>query len=206
MLARSDSCSHQRRRLLGGLAAIGFSLVAAGCEPKLPMVPMKTPTPAARRVEPAPLSPAGPPAVPAIAVGAVFGRVLTLEGVTIDHDTVQAGDDLRIWLHWCLTAEAQEDFRSIGQLVASGGRVLASEDDQVGGRKRHLTRWRVGDRAVDEMRVRVTPNAAPGEYGLAVGVLRPDNQTAVPVTSRQAVVSDWQEDAVLVGTVEVTIA
>jgi hypothetical protein len=130
--------------------------------------------------------------------------VLTLEGVSIDQDTVKAGDYLRIWLHWRLTAEPQEDFRSIGRLVTVGGRVVASEDDQIGGRKRHLTRWQVGDQAVDEMRVRVAPSAVAGEYGLAVGVLRPDNQTAVPITSRQPAASDWQEDAVLVGTVLVT--
>jgi hypothetical protein len=203
---RCASTSHLRRRLLGGLAGVGFSLLAAGCDSKLPLGSAKSSTTATRRVEPAPLAPARPPAEPGTAVGAVFGRVLTLEGITVDHDTVKAGDYLRIWLHWHLTAEAQEDFRSIGRLVTNGGRVLASEDDQVGGRKRHLTRWRVGDRAVDEMRVWISPSAAPGEYGLAVGVLRPDNQTAVPVTSRLAALVDGQDDAVLVGTVEVTSA
>jgi hypothetical protein len=81
---------------------------------------------------------------------------------------------------------------------------LASEDDQIGGRKRYLTRWQVGERVVDEMRLRLTPNTTPGEYSLAIGVLRPDNQTPVPVTARAAVAQDWQEDAILVGTVEVT--
>lgn len=206
MLARCSSSGYPRRRLFGGLAAVGLSLLTAGCEPKLPIVPTRTATQTPRRTEPAPLPPAKPPTTPGTTVGAIFGRVLTLEGVTIDQDTVKAGEYLRVWLHWHLTAEPQEDFRSIGRLVTGGGRVVASEDDQVGGRKRHLTRWRVGDRAVDEMRVRVTPSAAPGEYGLAVGVLRPDNQTAVQITSRLPAGSDWQEDAVLVGTVVVTDA
>jgi len=206
MLARGSSSGYLRRRLFGGLAAVGLSLLAAGCEPRLPIVPTKAATPPPRRAEPAPLPPARPPAAPATKVGAIFGRVLTLEGITIDQDTVKAGDSLRIWLHWQLTTEPQEDFRSIGRLVTGGGRVVASEDDQIGGRKRRLTRWKVGDRAVDEMRVRVAPSAAAGEYGLTLGVLRPDNQTAVPITSRQPGVSDWQEDAVLVGTVVVTEA
>jgi hypothetical protein len=205
MLARYSSSGYPRRRLFGGLAAVGLSFLTAGCEPKLPMVPTKTAAQMPRRVEPTPLPPAGPPATPWTRVGAIFGRVLTLEGVTVDQDTVKAGDYLRVWLHWHLTAEPQEDFRSIGRLITGGGRIVASEDDQIGGRKRHLTRWQVGDRAVDEMRVRVAPSAVAGEYGLAVGVLRPDNQTAVPITSRQPVVSDWQEDAVLVGTVVVTV-
>jgi hypothetical protein len=205
MLARYSSSGYPRRRLFGGLAAVGLSLLTAGCEPKLPMVPTKTAAQTSRRIEPTPLPPARPPAAPGTRVGAIFGRVLILEGVTIDQDTVKAGDYLRVWLHWHLLAEPHEDFRSIGRLITGGGRIVASEDDQIGGRKRHLTRWQVGDRAVDEMRVRVAPSAVAGEYGLAVGVLRPDNQTAVPITSRQPVVSDWQEDAVLVGTVVVTV-
>jgi hypothetical protein len=182
------------------------ALVTAGCDRTLGIVPTPLAAPTPKKVEPAPLSPAGPPTSPGVPVGAVFGRVVTLEGITIDQDTVNAGDYLRIWLHWQLTAEAQEDLRSIGRVVTSNGRVLASEDDQIGGRKRHLTRWQIGDRAVDEMRVRISPNAAPGEYELAVGVLRPDNQTAVPVTSRSAVATDWQEDAVVVGTVSIASA
>jgi hypothetical protein len=192
--------------LLGGLAAVGLALVTAGCDRRLGIVPTPRAAPTPKKVEPAPLAPAGPPTSPGVLVGAVFGRVVTLEGVTIDQDTVKAGDYLRIWLHWQLTAEAQEDLRSIGRVVTGNGRVLASEDDQIGGRKRHLTRWQVGDRAVDEMRVRIGPSAAPGEYDLAVGVLRPDNQTAVPVTSRSAAATDWREDAVVAGTVSITSA
>jgi len=200
MLARVSSSGRSRRRLLGGLAVAGLSLLSAGCDRKLGIVPTPLTGTAPRRVDPTPLEPSGPPTDPGVPVGAVFGRVVTLEGVTIDQDTVKAGDYVRLWLHWQLTADAQEDLRSIGRVVTSGGRVLASEDDQIGGRRKHLTRWQIGDRAVDEMRVRVTANASPGEYGLAVGVLRPDNQTAVPVTSRQPS-ADWQEDAVLVGTI-----
>jgi hypothetical protein len=204
MLARPTSSSYSRRRLLGGLSAIGLSFLVAGCDHKLPSMPTPLAGPAPRKVDPAPLEPTRAPTNPGTPVGAVFGRVVALEGVTIDRDTVKAGDYLRIWLHWRLIATPQEDLRSIGRLVTGGDRVLAGEDDQIGGRRRFLTRWQVGDRAVDEMRIRVTPNAAPGEYGLAVGVLRPDNQTAVPVTTRASSAPDWQEDAVLVGTVVVS--
>ena len=203
MLARSARSSVSRRRLVGGLAGLGLSLFMAGCDGKLPTVPTPLAGSQPRRTEPAPLAPAGPPTTPRTLVGATFGRVLTLEGVTVEKDVVKAGDYLRIWLHWHATAHSQEDLRSIGRVVTSGGRVLASEDDQIGGRKRHLSRWQVGERVVDEMRLRVTPSSAPGEYGLAIGVLRPDNLTAVPLTSRAPSATTWQEDAVLVGTVEV---
>jgi hypothetical protein len=159
--------------------------------------------PAPRRVEPTPLPPARPPSTPGILIGATFGRVVTLEGVTIDRDAVKAGDYLRLWLHWQSAAQSQDDLRSIGRVVTAARRVLASEDDQIGGRKRHLSRWQVGERVVDEMRLRVTPSLAPGEYGLAIGVLRPDNLTAVPITARPPAAVTWQEDSILVAPIEI---
>jgi hypothetical protein len=203
MLARSAPSSPSRRRLVGGLVVIGFSLFTAGCDGKLPIVPTPLAGAPPRRNEPAPLAPAGAPAAPRTPIGATFGRVIALEGVTVERDAVKAGDYLRIWLHWHSAAHSQEDLRSIGRVVTPGGRVIASEDDQIGGRKNHLSRWKVGDRVVDEMRLLVTSSSAPGEYGLAIGVLRSDNLTAVPITGRVASSATWQEDAILVSTVEV---
>ncbi len=202
MLARVTPGRVSRRRLVHGLAVAGLSVVLAGCDRKLPMVPTPSTT-AIRKPEPPALAPAGAPAVPGSPIGATFGRVLVLEGVTVERDVVKAGEYLRIWLHWQSAAPSQEDFRSIGRVVGLGERVLASEDDQIGGRKRHLSRWQLGEKVVDEMRLRVTPSSAPGEYGLAIGVLRPDNLTPVPITGRAASATTWQEDAVLVGTVEI---
>ena len=204
MLGRSAQTSILRRRLLGGLAVVGLSALAAGCDRKLPMMPTPLATTAQpKRTPPAPLEPAGIPTSPALWVGATFGKAVALEGVTLDQETVRAGDYLRFWLHWQSVAPATEDLRSIGRLVTAQGRVLGSEDDQIGGRRRHLTRWQNGERCVDEMRLRILPSAVPGEYGLVIGVLRPDNQTAVPLTTRSQVAPGGQEDGVLVAMVEV---
>jgi hypothetical protein len=189
--------------MLSGLAAVGLALVASGCDRSLAIGPTPFTAPAARKAEPTPLAPAKAPPTPKSPVGATFGRAVMLEGVTIDHDAVRPGEYLRVWLHWQSVAAAPEDWRSIGRLVTATGRVIASEDDQVGGRRRHLTTWAAGDRVVDEMRLRVVAGCAPGQYGLIVGVLRPDNQTAVPVTTRPSAVTTGPEDAVLVGSVEV---
>jgi hypothetical protein len=56
------------------------------------------------------------------------------------------------------------------------------------------------------MRMRIAMGAPAGEYGLALGVLRPDNQTTVPMSTRPQTVSTWQEDSVLVGTILVASA
>ncbi|MCC7372149.1 MAG: hypothetical protein IT306_27285 [Chloroflexi bacterium] len=184
---------------------VGLSVLAAGCDRKLPIIPTPLATPAQpKRAAPTPLEPAGVPTSPALWVGATFGKSVALEGVTLDQESARAGEYLRLWLHWQSIAPAAEDLRSIGRLVTPQGRVLGSEDDQIGGRRRHLTRWQVGERCVDEMRLRILPSASPGEYGLVIGVLRPDNQTAVPVTTRPQAAASWHEDAVLVAMVEVS--
>jgi hypothetical protein len=156
-----------------------------------------------RKAQPTPLEPASPPDAPATRFDAVFGRAVRLEGVTIERDSARRGEYLRVWLHWQSVAESQEDLRSVGQLVSDGWRVLANEDDQIGRRRRFLSRWEVGERSVDEMRIRIAPSVDLGEYGLTVGVLRPDNQTHVPITSRLPAASIWKEDCVLIGTIEV---
>jgi hypothetical protein len=202
MLAHSAQGSPSRRRLLVGLTALGVAGIVTGCDRAIPLL-QASPTSAPRPPARTPLAPAGPPAAPRTLVGVVFGRVLMLEGVSVERDTVEAGDDVRVWLHWQSVAPTQEDLRSIGRVVSPHGRIIASEDDQIGGRRYHLSRWQAGERRVDEMRVRVTASSAPGEYALAIGVLRPDNLTAVPITARSAMVAAWQEDAVLVRTIEV---
>jgi hypothetical protein len=206
MQDRPAELSHRRRRLLGGLAASGIAIVLAGCDRPLPLNPNALTSTPARKPQPVPLEPVAPPAAPDVTLDAVFGRVVRLEGVTIERETVRPGEYLRIWLHWQSVAPSQEDLRTAGQLIADGWKVLASEDDQIGRRKRFLSRWDIGERSVNEMRIRVGPSVGPGEYGLAVGVLRPDNQTHVPLTSRLPASSVWKEDAVLVGTIDVVSA
>ena len=92
--------SHRRRRLLGGLAASGIAIVMAGCDRPLAISPTALITTPTRRPQPAPLDPAPPPDAPAIMRDAVFGRVVRLEGVTIEREMIRPGEYLRIWLHW----------------------------------------------------------------------------------------------------------
>ena len=187
--------------MLGSLLAVGVASIMVGCEPRIKL-PAPLATPAATR-KPPPLPARQPPADPGIKLGVEFGRVVRLEGVTIDQETVPAGGYLRLWLHWVSTAPSQEDLRSIGHLVGAQGRVVAKEDDQIGGRRRFLSKWQVGERGVDEMRIRIAPGAPLGELGLTVGVLRADNQTHAPITGAPADLVTWNEDAILVGTVEI---
>ena len=188
-----------RRRLIGGALAIvlGSSLLA--CRERL-TVPFATPVPARR---PQALPDVEPPTSPSVPLDVEFGRTVRLEGVSVEQELVHPGDFLRIWLHWQAATASQEDLRALGQVVGPNGRVVAKEDDQIGPRKHFLSRWRPGDRRVDEMRIRIGPSTAVGEYGVVVAVLRPDNETTVPITAQPSDVARWGEDAVLVKTIEV---
>ncbi len=120
---------------------------------------------------------------------------------------------MRAWEHRCsnarperLPAAADAPAAPQTRLDIEFGRVVGKEDDQIGRRKHQLSRWAPGERQVDEMRIRIAPSTPPGEYGLSIAVLRPDNETHVAITSRPVRTTLWGEDAVLVGTVEVTPA
>ena len=186
--------SGRRRLILGALALAAASIVGAcqGDQPASRGAPQR----------PQALPPAEAPAAPLSRVDVDFGHTVRLEGVSIEQDVVRPGDYLRVWLHWEALAPVQEDLRSLGQVVAPTGRVVGKEDDQIGPRKNYLSRWRHGDRHTDEMRIRISPSAPPGEYALVMAVLRPDNQTHVPITARGEQLY-YGEDSVLVGTIEV---
>ncbi|HYU20187.1 MAG TPA: hypothetical protein VEQ11_15980 [Chloroflexota bacterium] len=185
-----------------GLAA-GLAGILAACQGSLPIPTPEGQGPVRR---PEPLPPATPPSAPQIRLDVDFGRTVRLEGVSVEQEALRPGQFLRIWFHWLANDVSQEDLRSLGQIVGPYGRVMGKEDDQIGPRKNYLSRWRRGDRSVDEMRIRIPPSTPPGEYGLVVAVLRPDNQTHVPITSEASRLTLWGEDALLVTTIEVRLS
>ena len=196
----------RRRFLVGGLA-LGTLATLAGCQSRLPVPPPFGSTPATQPRRPQPLPDAEPPDAPGTRVDVDFGRAVRLEGVTIDGDGVRPGEYLRVWLHWLALSPTQEDLRALGRVVGPDGKVVGKEDDQIGRRKNYLSRWHPGDRQVDEMRIRIAPSTPPGEHALVLAVLRPDNQTHVPITSPPGATAaqppPWGEDSVIVGTIEV---
>ena len=192
-----------RRRFLLAALALGTQSIVSACQQRLPL---STPTPGsstapARR--PQPLADVTPPADPSVRLDVDFAGIVRLEGVSIEQESVRPGDFLRVWLYWQAIGDPPEDLRSMGELVAPNGRTVGREDDQIGPRRNQLSRWRRGDRGIDEMRIRVAPNTPSGEYSLGVAVLRPDNETRVPLTSPQDALAFSSEDAVLVTTIEV---
>ncbi len=209
---RSDGLTTALITQRGFRATVPVLIVLAaltGCENRLPISSPFAATPTAtapRRAQP--LADAPPPEAPATRLDVDFARTIRLEGVTVAEGSVRTGQYLRVWLHWLVLDLSQEDLRALGRVVDATGRVVGKEDDQIGPRKNYLSRWRPCDRQVDEMRIRIGQSAAPGECALVLAVLRPDNQTHVPITSipgRGAGQNSlWGEDAVLVGAIEVT--
>lgn len=187
----------RRRWIAAALAIATLSAVAA-----YQILDRPTPPPAAARQSQLPPA-AEPPSTPRSRLDVEFGRAVRLEGVSLDGQVVRPGEYLRVWLHWQAIDAPREDLRSLGRLIGPNGRVVGKEDDQIGPRRHQLSRWRPGDRQVDEMRIRIPPSATPGEYELVLGVLRPDNQTSVPIVSPTDRTTVWGEDGVLVAAIEV---
>lgn len=136
-------------------------------------------------------------------VGVHFGKILSLDGVTFENDVLKPGDQWRLWLHWRLIGTSSEDCRALCELVGPQGRVFAREDDHIGSRRSRLSRWSVGTRNVDEMRLRVSPSALAGELAVVLSVLRADNQTRVPLDLAGRGFDRLRDDGVVLGTVEI---
>lgn len=185
-----------RRRLI---LSVAMAWAVSACGSRLASPP--TPSPASG---PRPrLLPVAAPATPGVRTDVDFGRAVRLEGVSVAQDVVRPQEQLRLWLHWRSIGESTEDWRSLCELVAPNGRVAAREDDQIGSRRAGLSRWARGERHIDEMRVRMSPNVARGELAIVISVLRPDNQTRVAITAQPSGTTLAREDAILVATIEV---
>ncbi|MFN8522168.1 MAG: hypothetical protein U0821_03590 [Chloroflexota bacterium] len=184
--------------MVGGLVAVA-TLAVTGCDPR-PTEPA-VPTRAART---RPLGHSDPPEAPGVPAGIEFGRVLRLTGVALDQDSAHAGDQLRLWLYWQSLAAAPEDWRSLTEVVNPVGRVVAREDDYVGERRRRLSKWVIGDRQIDEVRVRIPGSTPQGEYAVVVSILRQDNQTNVRVSNHQGSLPIVSEERVVAATIEVS--
>jgi hypothetical protein len=143
------------------------------------------------------------PPVPEFPLDVEFGQALRLDGVSVARGSVPQRAKLRLWLYWTAIAQSSEDLRSVGSLVADNGRVVAREDDQIGGRRHVLSAWAVGERNVDEMEITVGRSTRDGEYALAISVLRADKQTPVPISSRPSQAVALGEAAVAVTTIAV---
>jgi hypothetical protein len=191
-----------RRRFLLTTSATLTTIALLGCGPSDSPLPNASRSPANLAARAA----LEPPRLPAFPLDVEFGRGLRLDGVSLARRSLPPGTKFRLWLYWTAIAQCDEDLRSVGSLFADGGRILAREDDQIGGHRHVLSVWAMGERNVDEMEISVARKTPEGEYLLGISVLRADRQTAVPVSSRTSHAVAPGEAAVAVTTIAVAQA
>ncbi|MBP6471993.1 MAG: glycosyltransferase family 39 protein [Chloroflexi bacterium] len=110
----------------------------------------------------------GETAVPSNPLVANFGDQAALVGYDLQPD----GADLRLRLYWQALAPMAVDYTMFAHLLRADGQLLAQHDAQPGNGRYPTTIWDSGEIVVEEVVLRVPPNAVPAR--IAVGLYRLD--------------------------------
>jgi hypothetical protein len=99
-----------------------------------------------------------------------FDDVIRLVGYDIDVRNAAPGDAVTVALAWRALAGMETSYRVFVHLVSATGQVLAQSDGEPAGWTRPTTGWAVGEVVVDERRIALPGDAAPGDYEIRVGL------------------------------------
>jgi mannosyltransferase len=110
---------------------------------------------------------------------------------------VQGACRLHLTLYWQDLDLVDADYTVFVHLLGADGRIVDQQDGQPQGGTFPTTAWFPGDTIADEYSLAVPPDAAPGEYGLEVGMYL--LETGVRLAAYDATDQRWPDDAVRLG-------
>jgi mannosyltransferase len=105
-----------------------------------------------------------PPDAPSRLVQAVFGDALLLERVSWKPGPIQAGDPLRLTLHWTPVRHLEDDVVLTLELVDASGRVWVDAFPTPGKWGYPPSEWEPGETVADYEGLMIPQGAPPGEY------------------------------------------
>jgi hypothetical protein len=113
--------------------------------------------------------------IPATAVRsnhAFAGRV-TLLGYQTEDKQLRAGNEVNIALYWRAEQPLNYNYHVSLQILGPAEQKIGQLDEEPLGNTLPMTRWEPGKVYPEPMRLRIDPNAAPGEYSARVVVYNP---------------------------------
>ena len=114
---------------------------------------------------------------PAATVGARFENGAGLAGYTLSGREVKPGGELSLTLYWHFDSAAPFDPTIFTHLNREGGQL--NFDHRLAGGARTMDRVRAGEVVVDQVALKVPPEAKPGEYRLSVGLYWEQTRLAI---------------------------
>ncbi len=106
----------------------------------------------------------------------IFDNNFTLNQVNYQ-PTASPGTAFPLELRWQAAGRVAEDYHVFIHLLSNSGQVIAQADGQPMLWTRPTSTWRPGEVIVDRYALWLSPQTAPGDYEMLIGLYRPaDNQ------------------------------
>jgi uncharacterized membrane protein len=127
-----------------------------------------------------------------------LGGVVQMVGYATSADRINAGDELKLTLHWQALEEMKTSYTVFTHLVDESGEIWGQKDNLPVDGTYLTTEWRVGEIVIDRYEIEVDPTTMPGEYTLEVGMYEWTLGERLPVLNEEGQVED---NRLLLGTV-----
>jgi len=101
---------------------------------------------------------------------AVFGDMVELTGYTVEPEQVAPGQSLRLTLYWQALAAMPDDYTVFVHLRLPDGGAVAQADHRPLGNLYPTTLWPTGEIIRESSELPLSPDLAPGDYNLWVGL------------------------------------
>ena len=98
------------------------------------------------------------------------GDAVTLQGYSLLHDRLAAGDIAQITLFWQAEGTPQQRYKAFLHLLDEQNQIVGQRDAEPGGGANLTTLWQPGETVVDNYGVPIHPATPPGTYRVEVGM------------------------------------
>jgi hypothetical protein len=112
---------------------------------------------------------------------AQFGEHIQLLGYDLDSSQAQAGGEIGLSLYWQANDTPTKNYTVFNQLIGGDGQIWGQFDSPPVGDAWLTATWLPGEIVVDERTIPIRPEAAVGEYTLAIGLYTPGDGVRLPV-------------------------
>lgn len=110
-----------------------------------------------------------------------FADSLTLLGHHFNRRVVQPGETIYLTLFWQAQQPIQTRYTMFTHLLDAEGQKWGQKDSAPWNGYRPTTSWKPGEPTADTLAIRVSPEAPPGEYHVAVGMYDTDTKKRLSV-------------------------
>lgn len=116
-----------------------------------------------------------------------LGDRITLQGYTLQEESVAAGEILQLTLFWRAEAPIEERYKVFVQVLDPANHIVGQRDAEPGGGARLTTLWPLGETIADNYGVLIRPGTPPGRYRLIAGLYSLTTGERLPVNGNDKV-------------------